>query len=422
LTLVFDGIIGEEPGIAVKEFYPDPLLAFSVDGVEGDSPVPNVITVSASYDMGFTWAYKGAFYKPVSDSTLFTDNRVLIHNAINLGKGELLVHFSYIDYMDDDGGIMTGSSDNSVVHSTDYGQTWELVDFTWQPLLEGAMNGSDVFSIYESIVYTGEQGLAGIRIQHPEEGGGPRSFQLFQSNALGVPGSWSGAPGLGTGGLPEVDYLGSSSFGFAGYLEGGAPGGLEGGEFPFDSIMMRTDDGGASYYPLTDFSTECGDPNDPDNKVIYCIQHFEYMGKERLVGWADLRSESLADYHNGTLLHLSANGGVSWSHTIDAPFDLTCEALPIWEGRVEKLIYLGKSHDDRDIMMALTRCQEVSEDTSSSSQRVNWGPVIGRSLFFTRDGGENWTKVNMPEGFNYESELLYMGDNGAIPGLYYPEY
>jgi hypothetical protein len=173
---------------------------------------------------------------------------------------------------------------------------------------------------------------------------------------------------------------------------------------------------------LTDFFSECGDPNDPDNKVIYCIQHFEYMGKERLVGWADLRSESLADYHNGTLLHLSANGGVSWSHTIDAPFDLTCEALPIWEGRVEKLIYLGKSHDDRDIMMALTRCQEVSEDTSSSSQRVNWGPVIGRSLFFTRDGGENWTKVNMPEGFNYESELLYMGDNGAIPGLYYPEY
>ncbi|MES9814941.1 MAG: hypothetical protein ABW159_19040 [Candidatus Thiodiazotropha sp.] len=249
MTLIFDGIVGEERGIVVKEFYPDPLLAFSVDGVEGESPVPNIITVSASYDMGFSWDYKGAFYKPVSDTTLFTGNRVLVHNAINLGEGELLVHFSYIDYMDDEGNIMTGRSENSMARSTDYGQTWELVDFTWQPLLIGAALGSDVFSVYESIVYTGEQSLAGIRIQHPEERGEPRSFQLYQSNALGAPGSWIGAPGLGTGGLPELDYLGSSSFGFAGYLEGDPPGGREGGDFPFDSIMVRTDDGGASYYP-----------------------------------------------------------------------------------------------------------------------------------------------------------------------------
>ncbi|MEW8231453.1 MAG: hypothetical protein AB2745_14075 [Candidatus Thiodiazotropha endolucinida] len=421
MTLIFDGIVGEERGIVVKEFYPDPLLAFSVDGLEGDSPVPNIITVSASYDMGFTWEYKGAFYKPVSDTTLFTGNRVLVHNAINLGEGELLVHFSYIDYMDDEGNIMTGRSENSMARSTDYGQTWELVDFAWQPLLVGAALGSDVFSVYESIVYTGEQGLAGIRIQHPEERGEPRSFQLFQSNALGVPGSWIGAPGLGTGGLPELDYLGSSSFGFAGYLEGDPPGGREGGDFPFDSIMVRTDDGGASYYPLTDFSSECGDPNDPDNKVTYCIQHFEYLGDERLLGWVDLRSESLADYHNGLAFHLSSDGGMTWLSAMNAPFDQACESLPVWEGRVENAIYIGKSPEDKDVMMALTRCQEVYEDSSSGSPRVYWDQVVGKSLFFTRDGGVQWYKVRLPGEFNNESVLLYAGDNGAIPGLYHPE-
>ncbi|MEW8038211.1 MAG: hypothetical protein AB2705_12815 [Candidatus Thiodiazotropha sp.] len=420
MTLVFDGIIGEEPGIAVKEFYPEPLLAFSVDGVQGESPVPNIITVSASYDMGFTWEYKGAFYKPVTDTTLFTGNRVLVHKAINLGEGELLVHFSYIDYMDDDGNIMAGRSENSMAHSTDYGQTWELVDFTWQPLLVGAALGSDTFSVYESIVYTGEQGLAGIRVQHPGEAGGPREFQLFQSNALGAPGSWLGAPGLGTGGLPEVDYLGNSSFGFAGYLEGNPPGRREGGDFPFDSIMMRTDDGGASYYQLTDFSSECGDHTDPNNKVTYCIQHFEYMGNERLLGWVDLRSESLADYHNGVALHLSTDGGMSWSPAMNAPFDLTCESLSVWEGRVDNVIPIGKSPGDKDVVLALTQCQEAYEDTSSSPPSVNWGPVTGKGLYFTRDGGGSWSKVSLPAGFNNESELLYTGDNGAVPGLYSP--
>ncbi|MBT3059352.1 MAG: hypothetical protein KME44_11105 [Candidatus Thiodiazotropha sp. (ex Lucina pensylvanica)] len=420
LLLIFDGKIGNERGIALKKFYPDPLLAFSVDGVQGESPVPNIITVSASYDLGYTWTYKGGFYKPVTDTTLFTGNRVLVHKAINLGEGELLVHFSYIDYMDDDGNIMAGRSENSMAHSTDYGQTWELVDFTWQPLLVGAALGSDTFSVYESIVYTGEQGLAGIRVQHPGEAGGPREFQLFQSNALGAPGSWLGAPGLGTGGLPEVDYLGNSSFGFAGYLEGNPPGRREGGDFPFDSIMMRTDDGGASYYQLTDFSSECGDHTDPNNKVTYCIQHFEYMGNERLLGWVDLRSESLADYHNGVALHLSTDGGMSWSPAMNAPFDLTCESLSVWEGRVDNVIPIGKSPGDKDVVLALTQCQEAYEDTSSSPPSVNWGPVTGKGLYFTRDGGGSWSKVSLPAGFNNESELLYTGDNGAVPGLYSP--
>ncbi|MCU7918686.1 MAG: hypothetical protein KZQ95_10055 [Candidatus Thiodiazotropha sp. (ex Epidulcina cf. delphinae)] len=422
MTLIYDGIIGEERGIAVKEFYPDPLLAFSVEGVTGNSPVPNIVTVTASYDMGYTWALKGGFALSVSDSTLDPSNRVLVHNAINLGEGELLAHVSYIDYRDDDGNILAGRSGDTMVRSSDYGQTWEVVDFTWQPLLNGAAKVSDIFSVYQSIVYTGEQGLAGVRVQHPGEAGEPRSFQLFQSNVLGVAGSWLGSPGLGTGGLPEVDYLGNASYGFAGYLEGYDSGtGAEGGDFLFDSIMMRTDDGGAGYYPLTDFATECGDPDDPGNQVTHCIQHFEYLGDERLLGWTRLRAESLADYHNKVPFHLSTDGGTSWSYAMDAPFDQACQSLPVWEGQVKKVIYIGKSPKDKDVLMALTQCQEVYEDSSSGSPQLNWGPVTGKRLFFSRDGGKHWYMGRLPRGLNDDSVLLYAGDNGAIPGLYYPE-
>jgi hypothetical protein len=425
LILVFNGIIGEERGIAVKEFFPDPLLAFTVEGVTGDSPVANTVNVYASYDMGATWALKGGFALALDDSTVTEDNRVLIHNAINLGQGDILAHAGYIDYMDEEGNIFQGSSEDTMLRSTDYGQTWNVVDFEWRPLLDGAANVSDVFAVYRSIVYTGLGGLAGIRIQHPEQSGEPRSFQLFKSQDLGAEGSWYDRPGLGTGGLPEVDYLGQNRFGFASRLDGFNTGpGNEGGDFFFDSIMMRTDDGGETFYPLTDFSTECGDPDDPDNKVVSCIQHFEYLGKgplgfDRLLGWTNLSAESLDDYSNRVPFHLSTDGGASWSIAMDAPFDQTCQALNVWQGQVEALIYIGKSSQDEDTLMALTECQEVYEDGSQSG--VSHGPVVGRSLFFTRNGGKNWLKTKIPPAYNRDTVLLYTGDNGAIPELYADE-
>jgi hypothetical protein len=424
LTLVYDGIIGEERGIAVKKIYPDPLLAFTVEGVTGDSPVPNTINVYASYDMGATWTLKGGFALDVGDSTLTEHNRVLVNTAVNLGDGDILAYASYKDFMDDDGNLLEGRTAGAMMRSEDYGKTWSEADFTWQPLMDGAANGSDTDAVMEGIVYTGLDGLAGIRIQH-HPGAVPRSFQLFKSQELGAEGSWYERPGMGTGGLPEVHYLGQNRYGFSGYLEGYHAGpGNEGGDFLFDSIMMRTDDGGEIYYPLTDFSTECGDPSDPDNKVTYCIQHFEYLGKDdvlgfdRLLGWTHLRAESLGDYPNRVPFHLSTDGGMSWSIAMEAPFDRSCQTLDVWEGQVEELIYIGKSSLDEDMLMALTQCQEVSECDSNCEIDVAYGEAVGTSLFFSRNGGRDWLKVNLPPAYNKDTVLLYAGDNGAIPALY----
>jgi hypothetical protein len=102
---------------------------------------------------------------------------------------------------------------------------------------------------------------------------------------------------------------------------------------------------------------------------------------------------------------------------MDAPFDQTCQALNVWKGKVEELIYIGKSSQDEDMLMALTQCQEVYEEGSRPD--VAHGPVVGRSLFFTRNGGKNWLKTTIPPAYNRDTVLLHTGDNGAIPELYY---
>jgi hypothetical protein len=306
-----------------------------------------------------------------------------------------------------------------MVRGADYGQSWDVVDFEWEPLLDGAANVSDLFTtIYRGIVYTGIDGLAGIRIQHPAAAGEPRSFQLFKSRDLGAAGSWYDRSGMGTGGLPEVHYLGRNRFGFTAILEG-YPGGWgnEGGDFLFDSIMMRTDDGGETYYQLADFYAECGDPEDPDNKVTTCVQYIEYLGDDRLLGWTRLKAASLADYPNGVPFYLSHDGGMNWSLAGDLPFDPACESLPFWEGAVEDLIYVGKTGEGEDILVAQTHCWEVFE-APSPEQGVEYGPITGKSLFYTRNSGRTWVNVTLPPQYNKDTVFLYAGDNGAIPALY----
>lgn len=416
------GNIGSEAGVMVKVFEPDRLLAFNVDGITGNAPLDNTINVYASVDLGNTWKELGGFALPIVDPTPYNLNNVAIYKVINLGGGKLLIYAGYNDYLDDNG-YLAHSTQNTMVLSRDHGRTWSQVDFDWSPLLVGmdpTKSVSELPAIYGSLVFTGDQNLAAIRIQHPHQNDPPRtprSFQLFHSNSLGTAGSWSASSGLGQGGLPEVDYLGGSSYVFASYLEGEGSVGNEGGDYRKDSILARTDNGGESYYPLTDFSAECGDPNDPNNNVHACIQHLVNLGDERLIGWTDLQAGEIASYYPSVPIYLSEDGGMNWIQNAVAPFDESCSNNHL-ELSVGNLVYIGNigsPQDNEDVFVTTTSCIEIFEDNNQSI--IYYGGSIS-ALFSTRDGGRNWIKGELPPGQRRSDIILYTGDSGAIPGLY----
>ncbi|MBT3032420.1 MAG: hypothetical protein KME36_15070 [Candidatus Thiodiazotropha sp. (ex Lucina pensylvanica)] len=416
------GDIGQEAGVMVKVFEPDRLLAFNIDGITGNAPIDNIINVYASADLGNTWMEFGGFALPVVDATISNLNNVALYNVIYLGNGELLAYAGYNDYLDDNGYI-AHSTQNTMVLSSDNGRTWSQVYFDWSPLLVGMdpiKSVAELPAIYGSLVFTGDQNLAAIRIQHPHQDDPPRtprSFQLYHSDSLGTAGSWSASSGLGQGGLPEVDYLGGSSYVFASYLEGEGSVGNEGGDFLKDSILARTDNGGESYYPLTDFSVECGDPDDPNNKVNACVQHLVNLGDERLLGWTDLQAGEIASYYPSVPIYLSEDGGLNWFQNAVAPFDESCSENHL-ELSVGNLVYIGNigsQLEDEDVFVTTTSCIEIFED--NNQRLIYYGGSIN-ALYTTRDGGRNWIKGELPPGHSRFDIILYTGDNGAIPGLY----
>jgi hypothetical protein len=413
LTLVFDGIIGYERGIATKVFYPDPLLAININGYEGESSVENRINIYKSYDLGYSWDYSSIIAIPVTDSTLTTDNRLIVQNAINLGEGELLLVISYLDYLDENGQLSMGDSTAQTIRSEDYGQTWEAVSFDWSPLFAGSGNVFDASAIFRSAVYTGDTGLAALRVQQPDSEMDPtvtiRKFELFTSSDLGLPGSWYGAGGLGTGGEPEIDYLGADSYIFTGLLSDS-----EGAEkYTTDSIISRTDDGGYSFYPLTEINPLCS-----DTSTRACEQHMINMGDNRILGWLRTNHNNIQDYLNNDSLYISEDGGLSWQYYSTVPFSSTCFEFNAREGMIEDIIFIGKTPNDKEVLLARTECREVTEDQNGS---VQLGAITGAGLFVSSDSGAHWRVVNLPPTYNHEDVFLYLGDNGAIPGLYRPE-
>ncbi|MBT2999559.1 MAG: hypothetical protein KME61_02985 [Candidatus Thiodiazotropha sp. (ex Ctena orbiculata)] len=413
LTLIFDGIIGFERGIAVKVFCPDPLIAFNVNGIEGASPVDNIVNIYKSYDLGYSWDISGSVYFPITDNTLAPENRLKVLNSVNLGDGEILAFVEYTDYIQSDGSPGLNESWSSVIRSDDYGHTWIEVDFDWSTLLEGSSGIHDNYQIIKSISFTGDTGLAALRVQHPDSDVDPpltpRKFQLFNSATLGSNGSWTGSSGLGTGGLPELDYLGGSSYVFTAAL-----GDQEGADrHTTDSIMSRTDDGGGSYHLLTEIEQACVEPT-----TAICEQHLLNFGDDRLLRWTLTRHYNIEDFTSYLLFYLSQDGGSSWLPLASAPFTQICQSYTVYMGNVKDLLYIGKSQKHDDTLLARTECLEVSEDQSGTTQ---FGPITGEGLFVTSNGGKNWHEVNLPPGHNRDGIFLYLGDNGAIPGLYRPE-
>ncbi|NOQ77916.1 MAG: hypothetical protein GQ546_00790 [Gammaproteobacteria bacterium] len=422
-TLIFDGKIGApdndpaqwERGIAAKVFYSSPLMAFNIEGLEAGALVPNVINTYRSFDQGVSWGTAGAFYVIVDDDTVDDPgNQVRIQNAVYGGAG-LLLYVSYTDY-DSSLGIRKL---NYTALTTDIGQSWSgwLTDFNY--LSDGTKNSADNKSVLGSISYTGEQGsLSAIRVKHPSAGDPPpavRTFQLVTSPQWGNPDTWELSGHAIPGGLPELDYLGNDSYAFSVYIE--ASESSEPQARAFDSALRRTDDGGTSYYDLSNFAIECV----PEDE--FCIQHLLYLGQndngnKRLLGWANRHvfSYNHSKPSNQVPVYLSEDGGQSWIALSTAPLSSECRAVEKRHVTVDKMIYMG-SHNEKNMeqysLFLETSCYEVIEDINGDYENHT---LIGQSYFTSNNSGGHWTQVSAPPG--PESMIVYAADNGAIPGLY----
>jgi hypothetical protein len=409
MTLVYDGRIGFERGLAVKVFYPKPLLAFNVR----DGNIDGRIDVFKSYDLGYSWELNNIIQLPFSDSTIDPMNSLRVENAVNLGNGSVLAIVSYYDYLKEDGTPGADSSWVTVLRSDDYGSTWaSITDFDWSPLLAGSGNVFDAEAIYKSVVYEGDDVLAALRVQLPVQGVDPaqepRKFQLMRSYDLGRTGTWTGREGLGIGGYPEIDYLGAQSYVFAGLTPDYNGQDVSG----TDSVISRTNNWGSSFYELPEIESACSELDTSGSE-----QHMLYLGDDRILGWAQIRRYRLEDYSNKVILYLSENGGGSWAPSAEAPFTQTCESLDVRQGNVVDVLLIGKSQKDKDVMIARTKCREVYVEQNGNTTT---GYDVGDGLFVTIDSGEKWHEVSLPQYFNSHGILMYTGDNGAIPGLYRP--
>ncbi len=439
-TLVFDGKIGStdlpegewERGIAAKVFYPYPLMAFNTEGYAFGSPVPNIINPYQSFDLGVSWEKMAPLAFSVNDDT--TDdpfNRVKVRNAVFTGEGrELLLYATYIDY---DPFPFVNPTYYSAKGVFEIDPTTGDKELTWYGhstdigfLLDGHENISDAMSILASLTFTGDLSeLSAARVKHPapeEPKPASRTFQLAKSPSFGEVGSWLESGVFISGGLPELDYLGSDSYAFAAHVEReetGDPGTLE-----FDSALRRTDDAGASYYDLPRFAVECTHEDD------VCIQHLVYLGEDdlgnkRMLGWADRHYSS----YNSTIpssqipLYLSENGGLSWEQFSTAPISQACSSVGAKRHvKVENIIYTG-SHKvkdltdgmekDQHVLFLETDCYRIIEDEHGSFEDAEF---VDKTYFSTTNSGEHWTQVNAPPG--PDSLIIFTGDNGAIPGLY----
>ncbi|MEW8624651.1 MAG: hypothetical protein AB2551_02725 [Candidatus Thiodiazotropha sp.] len=424
-TLVFKGGIGIEEGVMVKVFEPYRLLSFVVDGVTGNAPVDNTIKVYSSADLGVTWKQFGSLAWDINDASVSVANGVHVFKAIYMGRGEIYLSAIYNDHLDDVGAIVNQSV-NEMFRSEDYGRTWSVVRFNWN-LLEVGMNPlrriSELKVIHQSLMYTGGQNLAALRLQSPlpnDPPRTPRSFQLYQTDVAGSEtGNWIGSAGLGVGGLPEVEYIGGDSYLFSSVLQGQEAGpGDEGGEFRIDTVLARTDDLGDTYYPLTDLKSVCGDSSDPNNGVDICYQHVRNIGDNRLLGWVNLKSNFLRDYASYLPISISVNGGSSWASNRVAPYSPSCNPMQHKELELHELMYIGGVNTTRyteDVVVAISSCTEIYEQNNQVRYLNN--EIYG--LFFTRVDRGTWGIGELPPGYDHsDSVFLFAGDNGAVPGLY----
>ncbi len=415
LTLVYDGLIGEERGIAVASFSLSRLLAFDISRASAGSPVPNIIDIYQSLDGGASWqpVPSSHLVVPINDISPDWGDRLAVQAAVYVGDGSVLFYPDYRDY----DGFQPPVGYFWAVRLDQFGQTWRLApipDFnTW--LTGQGNNAADQDAALRSLVYTGGHSLAALRTRHPDPSAAPpriRTFGLLRIPDWTVSTAWQIQPGWGEGGLPQLSWLGGNRFAMSAYVEC-----IE--EDPpcapqnniFGSALRATDDAGVSYHDLASFTGECTQDD------FFCIQFIRPLDNGRLLGWVTRRGS--VDPGPVTL-YVSSDGGAHWSVYGTAPTPAACQGIDHPYVVVDDIVYMGSSHGagqtERDSLFLQTTCNRINTD---STGEIFYGfDELSHNAFATTDSGATWKEVVDPPHKN--GRVIFAGDNGVVPGLFSP--
>ncbi|MDX2486035.1 MAG: hypothetical protein QNL03_00890, partial [Gammaproteobacteria bacterium] len=426
LTLVFDGKIGSpnleqskwERGIAAKTFTPQRLLAFDVSRTETGAPLPNIIDIYQSLDLGKSWQRASETPIAISDDSIVQGNRLAV-NAVTYigGDGSLLVYPDYVDYTDRNE-FGTARREIYSLRKEEFGtRPGAAVALDWNTLIAGyENNASDQKTILRSLTYTGNNSLVAVRTKHPlpnEPAPRTRKFQILDVQDWEQSNAWFATNTWGDGGLPELTWRGAYNYAVSVYVE--VDESVNPDNLRFDSAIRATADLGGIFSNISDFDQCVRPPSAPDE---FCIQRVIAMDDNRLLGWVSQKGK---DYFGKikpeeVKLYLSRDNGASWNVYGVAPLPPSCSGASQPYQIMKNLLYLGTQRlpggAEEDILFAETTCHQmiIIDGQYTNSQ------IVGSKASVSTDSGVNWTEVVNPEHHN--GRIIFAGDNGIVPGLF----
>ena len=425
-TLVFDGKIGSpnleqskwEDGIAAKTFTPQRLLAFDVSRTETGAPLPNIIDIYLSLDLGNSWQRVSETPVAISDDSVVQGNRLAVNAATYIGgNGSLLVYPDYVDYTDRNE-FGTARREIYSLRKEEFGARPGIaVALDWNTLIAGyENNASDQKTILRSLTYTGNNSLVAVRTKHPlpnEPAPRTRKFQILDVQDWEQSNAWFATNTWGSGGLPELSWRGAYNYAVSVYVEEDESDSTD--NLRFDSAILATADLGGNFSNISDFDQCLRSTAAPDE---FCIQRVIAMDDNRLLGWVSQKGK---DYFGKTKpeevkLYLSRNNGASWNIYGVAPLPPSCSGASHPYQIIKSLLYLGTQRlpggAEEDILFAETTCHQmiIIDGQYANSQ------IVGSKASVSTDSGVSWTEVVNPEHHN--GRIIFAGDNGIVPGLF----
>ena len=425
-TLVFDGKIGApgldpskwERGIAAKTFTPQRLLAFDVSRTDGIAPIPNIIDIYQSLDLGKSWQRVSETPVAISDDSIVQGNRLAV-NAVTYigGDGSLLLYPDYVDYTDRNE-FGTARREIYSFRKEEFGASQgTAIPLDWNTIFAGYRNNaSDHKAILRSLTYTGINSLVAIRIKHPLASDPTplsRKFQILDVPDWEKSNQWFASNTWGDGGLPELSWRGGYSYAVSVYVEEDESNDPD--KLRFDSAIRTTADLGGSYSDMSNFDDCVRSTTAPDE---FCIQSVIAMDNNRLIGWVSQKGK---DYFGKTKpgevkLYTSNNNGMNWNTYAAIPLPASCFGSSQPYQIIDNLLYLGTHQapdgTKDDVLFAETTCQQIIVVNG----QYDHSEIVGSKALVSIDSGSSWTEVINPEHQN--GRIIFAGDNGVVPGLF----